>query len=80
MLQSMGLQRVEHNLATEQQVYSVGSRLKSELGVLEAYDMTTEAVVAKLMWILGRTKDPKQIRCLFYSPVADDLLYPVSEP
>ena len=60
-------------------VYSVGSRLKSELGVLEAYDMTTEAVVAKLMWILGRTKDPKQIRCLFYSPVADDLLYPVTD-
>ena len=60
-------------------VYSVGSRLKSELGVLEAYDMTTESVVAKLMWILGRTKDPRQIRCLFYSPVGDDLLYPVSE-
>ena len=60
-------------------VYSVGSRLKRELGVLEAYDMTTEAVVAKLMWILGRTKDPKQIRCLFYSPVADDLLYPVTD-
>ena len=60
-------------------VYSVGSRLKSELGVLEAYDMTTEAVTAKLMWILGRTKDPRQIRCLFYSPVADDLLYPVTD-
>ena len=60
-------------------VYSVGNRLKTELGVLEAYDMTTEAVVAKLMWILGRTKDPRQIRCLFYSPVADDLLYPVTE-
>ncbi len=60
-------------------IYSVGNRLKTELGVLEAYDMTTEAVVAKLMWILGRTKDPKQIRCLFYSPVADDLLYPVSD-
>ena len=60
-------------------IYSVGSRLKTELGVLEAYDMTTEAVVAKLMWILGRTKDPRQIRCLFYSPVADDLLYPVTE-
>ena len=60
-------------------IYSVGSRLKTELGVLEAYDMTTEAVVAKLMWILGQTNDPKQIRALFYSPVADDLLYPVSE-
>ncbi len=60
-------------------IYSVGNRLKTELGVLEAYDMTTEAVVAKLMWILGQTKDPKQIHSLFYTPVADDLLYPVSE-
>ena len=60
-------------------IYSVGNRLKTELGVLEAYDMTTEAVVAKLMWILGQTQDPKQIRSLFYAPVSDDLLYPVSE-
>ena len=37
-------------------VYHVGYRLKSDLGVLEAYDMTTEAVVAKLMWILGQTR------------------------
>ncbi len=60
-------------------IYSVGNRLKTELGVLEAYDMTTEAVVAKLMWILGQTKDAQQIRRLFYAPVSDDLLYPVSE-
>ena len=59
-------------------VYSVGSRLKSDLRVLEAYDMTTEAVVGKLMWILGQTSDSDQIRRLFYTPVAEDYLYPVS--
>ena len=56
-------------------VYHVGYRLKSDLGVLEAYDMTTEAVVAKLMWILGRTRDRAEVERLFYTPVARDILW-----
>ena len=43
-------------------------------GVLQAYTMTIEAVVTKMMWILGLTKDPEQIKALFYEPVAHDLL------
>ena len=66
------------NEGSDLSVYSVGSRLKTDLRVLEAYDMTTEAVVAKLMWILGQTNDPEKIRLMFYTPVAQDLLYPVS--
>lgn len=66
------------NEGSDLSVYSVGSRLKTDLRVLEAYDMTTEAVVAKLMWILGQTSDPEKVRQLFYTPVAQDLLYPVS--
>ena len=58
-------------------VYHVGHALKNKLGVLEAYDMTTEAVVAKLMWILGRTRDRKEVERLFYTPVAKDILWPV---
>ena len=58
-------------------VYHVGHALKNELGVLEAYDMTTEAVVAKLMWILGRTKRRAEVERLFYTPVARDILWPV---
>lgn len=57
-------------------VYQVGHRLKGVPGVLEAYDMTTEAVVTKLMWILGQTHDRETIRRLFYTPVAHDILYP----
>ena len=67
------------NEGSDLAVYSVGNRLKTELGILEAYDMTTEAVVGKLMWILGQTQDPEQIRRLFYQPVASDILYPASE-
>lgn len=57
-------------------VYRVGYRLKGVPGVLEAYDMTTEAVVTKLMWILGQTQARDAIRRLFYAPVAHDILYP----
>lgn len=56
-------------------VYDVGFHLKNTLQVLEAYDMTTEAVVAKLMWILAQTKEPGDVRRLFYAPVSHDLLY-----
>lgn len=58
-------------------VYHVGHRLKRDLGVLEAYDMTTEAVVAKLMWILGQTQDRAWAERLFYTPIAKDILWPV---
>jgi len=58
-------------------VYHVGHSLKMDLRVLEAYDMTTEAVVAKLMWILGHTEERSEIERLFYTPVAHDILWPV---
>lgn len=57
-------------------VYHVGHSLKADLKVLEAYDMTTEAVVAKLMWILGQTHDRAEAERLFYTPVAKDILFP----
>ena len=56
-------------------IYQVGHALKSEKSILEAYDMTTEAVVTKLMWILGQTTEFKKIRELFYRPVAQDILF-----
>ena len=63
------------NEGSDLTVYLVGHRLKDSLGVLEAYDMTTEAVYAKLMWILARTRDREEIERLFYTPVAKDILW-----
>ena len=60
-------------------VYHVGHALKNDLGVLEAYDMTTEAVTAKLMWILGQTREWETVRRMFYTPVAKDILWPAEE-
>lgn len=56
-------------------VYDVGFHLKNNLKLLEAYDMTTEAALAKLMWILGQTDDAKEIRRLFCTSISHDLLY-----
>ena len=36
--------------------------------------MTMEAVVTKLMWIMGQTRDPDRVRELFYTPVQNDLV------
>ena len=62
------------NEGSDLSVYHVGAAVKRDLPVLEAYDMTTEAVTAKLMWILGQTGDPKQVAKMFYAPVANDIL------
>ncbi len=55
-------------------VYQVGYQVKEHYGILEAYDMTLEAIVTKLMWILGQTRDVERIRSLFYQPVQHDLI------
>lgn len=62
------------NEGSDLAVYHVGNTIKRNLPILEAYDMTTEAAVAKLMWILGRTTDRKMVEELFYTPVACDIL------
>ena len=62
------------NEGSDLSVYQVGTHVKRNLPILEAYDMTTEAVTAKLMWILGQTTDREKAAELFYTPVACDIL------
>lgn len=62
---------------TDLSVYQVGSDL-TDLGVLEAFDMTPEACFTKLMWLLSCTDDPAERRRLFYTPICHDILPPIA--
>lgn len=55
-------------------VYQVGYQVKEKYRLLEGYNMTLEAAVTKLMWVLGRTRDPEQVEELFYRPVQWDII------
>ena len=63
------------NEGSNMSVYEVGKNIKQEFGLLESYDMTLEATVTKIMWILGQTKEPEEIRRLFYRTVNRDILW-----
>ncbi|MCL2007153.1 MAG: asparaginase [Treponema sp.] len=58
-------------------VYEVGMKALQSVPLLQSMDMTIEAVVTKLMWILAKTKDFKEVEKLFYMPVNNDIsLFP----
>lgn len=63
------------NEGSNMSVYEVGKTIKEEFGLLEAYDMTLEAAVTKLMWILGQTSEPSAIHRLFHTTVNHDILW-----
>lgn len=56
-------------------VYEVGQKAKNAFGLIESYDMTLEATVAKLMWILGQTSEPDRVEELFYQTIGHDILW-----
>lgn len=56
-------------------IYQVGHHLKQNPNILEAYDMTTEAVVTKLMWILAYTDNIDRIKKEFYNTISNDILF-----
>lgn len=66
------------NEGSNMSVYEVGRNIKHAFGLLESYDMTLEATVTKLMWILGQTKDRGKVREMFYMTVNRDILWKVS--
>lgn len=54
-------------------VYETGRRAL-ESGVLQAYDMTAEAAVTKLMWVLGQTEDIREVREYFSVDIAGEVM------
>ena len=59
--------------------YEVGKNIKKEFGLLESYDMSLEATVTKIMWILSQTREPDKIRRLFYKTINRDILWNASK-
>lgn len=54
------------------EVYKVGKKYSEHPGILQAGDMTTESIVAKLMWVLGQTDQSEKIKELFYTMINHD--------
>lgn len=58
------------------EVYEVGKKVKKDFHLIEAYDMTLEATVTKLMYLMERCgTDYHAVREGFYRTVNFDLLY-----
>ena len=55
-------------------VYRVGHMIKKKYRVLEASSMTTEAVIAKMMWALAYSETREDFETLFRTPVGRDIL------
>ena len=65
--------QVSHE-GSDMELYRVGFRIKKKYELLEAYTMTTEAVVAKVEWALANSSDDAEFRKLFLTPVGNDRL------
>lgn len=53
-------------------VYQVGKKVLST-NAIEAFDMTTESAVTKLMWALGQTKNLDEIKKIFQTNIAGEI-------
>lgn len=62
------------NEGSAMETYRVGYRIKEQYRLPEAYEMTTEAVLAKTMWALTVTETAEDFRRVLETPIGNDLL------
>lgn len=64
------------NEGSNMTVYEVGKRVKQDFNMIEAYDMTLEATITKLMWLMGQENLPYvEIQKRFYQTINHDILF-----
>ena len=61
------------NEGSNMTVYEVGKKVKQDFNMIEAYDMTLEAVITKLMWLMGR--EEQDMQKAFYTQINHDILF-----
>ena len=59
---------------SDAEVYEVGFRAINHAYVLQAFDMTVEAAITKLMWITAETSKISEIKRKFYTKINHDIL------
>ena len=63
------------NEGSGMEIYQVGKKVKEDFKIIEAYDMTLEATLTKLMWLLKQYPgDYERIRREFYKEINHDIL------
>lgn len=53
-------------------IYQTGQKVLQK-GVIQGIDMTSEAAVTKLMWALGKTQDPQEVKTLFETNFVNEI-------
>ncbi|MBE3102836.1 MAG: asparaginase [Bacilli bacterium] len=55
-------------------IYEVGRKVNQNI-MIRSRNMNTEAIVPKLMWVLGKTHDPQKVKEMMETPIADDITF-----
>lgn len=64
------------NEGSDMTVYEVGKQVKYDFDLIEAYDMTLESTVTKLMWLTALPKMPyEQLKFKFYETINSDIIF-----
>lgn len=64
------------NEGSNMTVYEVGKKVKQDFNLIEAYDMTLEATITKLMWLMGLPKMKySQFKEMYYQTINHDILF-----